>query len=70
MLAYAVAPLGQPNSPAKLLILDPHVKQGFASNVNVVKETIPTGMNLASTAPPPTSRSARPASPRRSSARR
>lgn len=47
VLADAVAPLGQPNSAAKLLILDPHVKQGFASNVNVVKETIPTGMNLA-----------------------
>ena len=47
MLAQAAAPLAQPNSPAKLLILDPHVQHGFASNVNVVRETIPNGMSLA-----------------------
>jgi len=45
-LAEVVSALAQPSSPTKLIVVDPQVRQGFASNVNVVVERIPTGTTL------------------------
>ena len=46
-LAPFVRGLGGPNSPMKFIALDPTVRQGFATNVNVVVVPAPAGITFA-----------------------
>lgn len=46
-LAPSIAQLSQPNSPMKFLALDPAVRKGFATNVNVVVTPVRSGMSFS-----------------------
>jgi len=46
-VASAVQALAQPDSPMKLLAVDPVPRAGFATNVNVLVTTIPASMSFA-----------------------
>jgi hypothetical protein len=46
-LAPFVRGLGGPNSPMKFIALDPNVRNGFATNVNVVVVPTPAGITFA-----------------------
>ena len=46
-LAPFVRGLGGPNSPMKFIALDPKVRNGFATNVNVVVVPVRTGITFA-----------------------
>ena len=46
-LAPFVRGLGGPNSPMKFIALDPNVRSGFATNVNVVVVPAPAGITFA-----------------------
>jgi hypothetical protein len=46
-LAPFLSQLAQPTSPTKFLALDPVVRNGFATNVNVVVSRLPVGIDLA-----------------------
>jgi hypothetical protein len=46
-LAPFVRGLGGPNSPMKFIALDPNVRNGFATNVNVVVVPAPAGITFA-----------------------
>ena len=46
-LAPFLQQLGRPSSPMKLIALDPAVRRGFATNVNVVVASLPAGLTFA-----------------------
>lgn len=44
-IAQFVEVISQPNSPIKLFAFDPEVSAGFATNLNVIVETVPDGIS-------------------------
>jgi hypothetical protein len=46
-LAQFMQGLAQPNSPMKFIALDPVVRNGFATNVNVVVAPVPAGVTFS-----------------------